>query len=87
MAFEMPFLLALLCLLIGVGCFKGNIASQVVTFSSRVCELPIGGCAAPPDRGQRDIERRAGLRLMASLFPEHRVVSFRGCSFMARAFH
>jgi POT family proton-dependent oligopeptide transporter len=29
MAFEMPFLLALLCLLIGVGCFKSNIASQV----------------------------------------------------------
>ncbi|MDB5367384.1 MAG: amino acid/peptide transporter [Rhodospirillales bacterium] len=29
MAFEMPFLLALSCLLIGVGCFKGNIASQV----------------------------------------------------------
>jgi POT family proton-dependent oligopeptide transporter len=29
MAFEMPFLLALLCLLFGVGCFKGNIASQV----------------------------------------------------------
>jgi POT family proton-dependent oligopeptide transporter len=29
MAFEMPFLLALLCLLIGVGFFKGNIASQV----------------------------------------------------------
>jgi proton-dependent oligopeptide transporter, POT family len=29
MAFEMPFLPALLCLLIGVGCFKGNIASQV----------------------------------------------------------
>ena len=29
MALEMPFLLALLCLLIGVGFFKGNIASQV----------------------------------------------------------
>ena len=29
MAFEMSFLLALLCLLIGVGCFKGNIATQV----------------------------------------------------------
>jgi POT family proton-dependent oligopeptide transporter len=29
MAFEMPFLLALSCLLLGVGCFKGNIASQV----------------------------------------------------------
>ncbi|MFZ1991019.1 MAG: peptide MFS transporter [Alphaproteobacteria bacterium] len=29
MAFEQSFLLALLCLLIGVGCFKGNIASQV----------------------------------------------------------
>lgn len=29
MAFEMPFLLALACLLIGVGFFKGNIASQV----------------------------------------------------------
>jgi POT family proton-dependent oligopeptide transporter len=29
MAFEMPFLLALLCLLVGVGFFKGNIASQV----------------------------------------------------------
>jgi POT family proton-dependent oligopeptide transporter len=29
MAFEMPFLLALGCLLIGVGFFKGNIASQV----------------------------------------------------------
>ena len=29
MAFEASFLLALLCLLIGVGCFKGNIASQV----------------------------------------------------------
>jgi len=29
MAFDMSFLLALLCLLIGVGCFKGNIASQV----------------------------------------------------------
>lgn len=29
MAFEMPFLLALLCLLIGVGFLKGNIASQV----------------------------------------------------------
>lgn len=29
MAFEVSFLLALLCLLIGVGCFKGNIASQV----------------------------------------------------------
>ena len=29
MAFEMPFLLALQCLLIGVGFFKGNIASQV----------------------------------------------------------
>ena len=29
MAFEMPFLLALACLLVGVGFFKGNIASQV----------------------------------------------------------
>lgn len=29
MAFEQSFLLALLCLLIGVGCFKGNLASQV----------------------------------------------------------
>ena len=29
MAFEGPFLLALLCLLIGVGCFKGNIATRV----------------------------------------------------------
>ena len=29
MAFEASFLLALLCLLIGVGCFKGNIAVQV----------------------------------------------------------
>jgi POT family proton-dependent oligopeptide transporter len=29
MAFEVSFLLALLCLLVGVGCFKGNIASQV----------------------------------------------------------
>ena len=29
MAFEMSFLIALLCLLTGVGCFKGNIASQV----------------------------------------------------------
>jgi len=29
MAFEASFLLALLCLLLGVGCFKGNIASQV----------------------------------------------------------
>jgi POT family proton-dependent oligopeptide transporter len=29
MAFEASFLVALLCLLIGVGCFKGNIAAQV----------------------------------------------------------
>ncbi len=29
MAFEASFLLALFCLLIGVGCFKGNIATQV----------------------------------------------------------
>jgi POT family proton-dependent oligopeptide transporter len=29
MAFEQPFLLALLCLMLGSGCFKGNIASQV----------------------------------------------------------
>jgi proton-dependent oligopeptide transporter, POT family len=29
MAFDVPFLIALLCLLTGVGCFKGNIASQV----------------------------------------------------------
>jgi POT family proton-dependent oligopeptide transporter len=29
MAFEQSFLLALTCLLVGVGCFKGNIASQV----------------------------------------------------------
>ena len=29
MAFEITFLLALTCLLLGVGCFKGNIASQV----------------------------------------------------------
>ena len=29
MAFEQSFLIALLCLLIGVGCFKGNLASQV----------------------------------------------------------
>ncbi|HEY1906524.1 MAG TPA: oligopeptide:H+ symporter, partial [Myxococcaceae bacterium] len=29
MAFEVTFLLALTCLLLGVGCFKGNIASQV----------------------------------------------------------
>jgi POT family proton-dependent oligopeptide transporter len=29
LAFEQPFLLALLCLVLGVGCFKGNIASQV----------------------------------------------------------
>jgi POT family proton-dependent oligopeptide transporter len=29
MAFDVSFLAALLCLLIGVGCFKGNIASQV----------------------------------------------------------
>ena len=29
MAFEVSFLIALLCLLLGVGCFKGNIATQV----------------------------------------------------------
>src|SRR2546430_2110427 len=29
MAFDFSFLLALLCLLMGVGCFKGNLASQV----------------------------------------------------------
>jgi POT family proton-dependent oligopeptide transporter len=29
MAFDLTFLLALLCLLIGVGCFKGNLASQI----------------------------------------------------------
>ena len=29
MAFDATFLIALLCLLLGVGCFKGNIASQV----------------------------------------------------------
>ena len=29
MAFEQPFLLALACLVLGVGCFKGNIATQV----------------------------------------------------------
>jgi len=29
MAFEVSFLFALLCLLVGVGCFKGNIATQV----------------------------------------------------------
>src|SRR5204862_2512495 len=29
MAFEVSFLAALLCLLLGVGCFKGNIATQV----------------------------------------------------------
>jgi proton-dependent oligopeptide transporter, POT family len=29
MAFDLTFLLALTCLLIGVGCFKGNLASQV----------------------------------------------------------
>ncbi|HEY4974186.1 MAG TPA: oligopeptide:H+ symporter, partial [Steroidobacteraceae bacterium] len=29
MAFDVSFLVALLCLLVGVGCFKGNIASQV----------------------------------------------------------
>ncbi len=29
MAFEQPFLLALTCLVLGVGCFKGNIATQV----------------------------------------------------------
>jgi POT family proton-dependent oligopeptide transporter len=29
MAFDVSFLLALLCLLVGVGCFKGNLASQV----------------------------------------------------------
>ncbi len=29
MAFDVPFLIALVCLLTGVGCFKGNIASQV----------------------------------------------------------
>jgi POT family proton-dependent oligopeptide transporter len=29
MAFDFSFLVALLCLLIGVGCFKGNLASQV----------------------------------------------------------
>jgi POT family proton-dependent oligopeptide transporter len=31
MAFDVSFLIALLCLLTGVGCFKGNIASQVGT--------------------------------------------------------
>ena len=29
MAFDVSFLIALLCLLIGVGCFKGNLASQI----------------------------------------------------------
>jgi POT family proton-dependent oligopeptide transporter len=29
MAFDQSFLLALLCLLLGVGCFKGNLASQI----------------------------------------------------------
>ncbi len=29
MAFDVSFLLALLCLLLGVGCFKGNLASQI----------------------------------------------------------
>ena len=32
MAFDVTFLLALTCLLTGVGCFKGNLASQVGGF-------------------------------------------------------
>ena len=42
MAFEQPFLLALLCLVLGNGCFKGNIASQV------------GGLYAPDDQHRAD---------------------------------
>jgi proton-dependent oligopeptide transporter, POT family len=42
MAFDVSFLIALLCLLTGVGCFKGNIASQV------------GGLYAPGDLRRAD---------------------------------
>jgi POT family proton-dependent oligopeptide transporter len=42
MAFEQPFLIALLCLVLGNGCFKGNIASQV------------GGLYAPGDQRRAD---------------------------------
>ena len=42
MAFEGSFLVALFCLLIGVGCFKGNLASQV------------GGLYAPSDLRRAD---------------------------------
>lgn len=42
MAFDQSFLLALLCLVLGVGCFKGNIASQV------------GGLYAPGDLRRAD---------------------------------
>jgi POT family proton-dependent oligopeptide transporter len=42
MAFDFSFLIALLCLLTGVGCFKGNLASQV------------GGLYAPEDLRRTD---------------------------------
>lgn len=42
MAFDFSFLIALLCLLTGVGCFKGNLASQ------------IGGLYAPEDLRRAD---------------------------------
>ena len=44
MAFDFSFLLALLCLLTGVGCFKGNLASQV------------GDLYAPADLRRADLD-------------------------------
>ena len=42
MAFDVSFLIALLCLLTGVGCFKGNIASQVGALYARaICGAPM----------------------------------------------
>ena len=41
MAFEVSFLFALLCLMLGVGCFKGNIASQVgELYGPTTCAAP-----------------------------------------------
>jgi hypothetical protein len=43
MAFDVSFLIALLCLLTGVGCFKGNIASQVGALYARASPKAITG--------------------------------------------
>ena len=77
MAFEPAFLFALLCLVLGVGCFKGNIASQVgglygandlrraMAFQIFYIAINVSVIVAPAGFGHARARRSAGISASA----------------------